>query len=361
MRRTSLILVLAVLACHSGPSLPAADAIVEGRAPGIVPDTVDDDPTVKLQSGHWALRASNAEIHDFWDDVSALDLPSAEKSAHTLDERTFALALRTLMTSDPEAAAIAFRALTQSAADLTVRARARIGLTMALSWRSDWPSLAAMGPDPDSVSASADTLARHAAVERWGQALANLPVPQLDMPDMPVTLPLRRSAFGTPVITVRINGRPHEFWLDTGASMTLISAAVAVQSEVRLASTDTLALGVVAGHIPARAVYIDSLSIGPIAARGLSAALVNAATLRVDHRVVKGVREEVMVSSARTCCANSTSSWTRAPTPSRSSGHVATRAPCAISTGWVIPLCASLLRTANPCSSASIPAPKGRT
>jgi hypothetical protein len=266
---------------------------VEGRAPGIVPDTVDDAPAVKLQSGHWSLRSVTPPIHDFWDDVSVLDLPNAEKAAHSVDERTFAVALRTLMSSDPEGAAVAFRALTQSATDPIVRSRARIGLTMALSWRSDWPALASIGPDPDTMEVAFDSLSKHAAVERWGQALANLPAPTLNVPETPVTLPLRRSAFGTPVLTVRINGRPHEFWLDTGASMTLVSASVAVESGVKLASADTLALGVVAGHIPARAIFIDSLSIGAIEARGLSAALVDGSTLRMDRRVVNGIMESV--------------------------------------------------------------------
>src|SRR4051812_24958155 len=127
MRRKSLILfVSASLAgCHNGPSLPSADAIVEGRATGVVPDTVDDNPTVKLEAGHWALRQQGASTMTFWEDIGTLDLGNAEKSARSIDERTFAVALRTLMSSDPEAASIAFRALTQTAQDPLVRARAR--------------------------------------------------------------------------------------------------------------------------------------------------------------------------------------------------------------------------------------------
>ncbi len=296
MRRPPLILlVAAALACHTGPSLPPASEIVEGRAIGVVPDTVDESPTMKLQAGHWSLKQRESALLDFWDDISVLDLRSAEKSASSLDERTFAVALKTLMSSDPEDAAIAFRALTATATDANVRSRARIGLTMALSWRSDWSALASIGPDPDTLDSSGDVMARYAAVERWGHALAGLPPSQLDIPDTPITLPLRRSGFGTPVLTVQINGHPHEFWLDTGASMTLISASVAQEANVRLASNDTLALGVVAGHIPARAVLIDTLSFGPIKALGLSAALVEATALRMDHRVVNGVTETVEI------------------------------------------------------------------
>src|SRR4249919_601001 len=122
MRRKSLILLASIViaACHTGPSLPNADAIVEGRAAGIAPDTVDDNPTVKLEAGHWSLKQQASGGLEFWEDISTLDLRNAEKSARSVDERTFAVALRTLMTSDPEAAAVAFRALALSAADPAV-------------------------------------------------------------------------------------------------------------------------------------------------------------------------------------------------------------------------------------------------
>jgi hypothetical protein len=77
--------------------------------------------------------------------------------------------------------------------------------------------------------------------------------------------------------------------------MTLLSAAVAVDARVTLAAPDTLALGVVAGHIPARAVFIDSLSLGPVVAEGITAALVEPGTLRLDRRVAHGIVESVPI------------------------------------------------------------------
>lgn len=298
MRRPQLDIVLALVlfgACRTGPHLPPADAIVEGRADvPFVPDTVDATSSVAVERAHWTLRPQASRGKDFWTDISVLDLESAQKSARSFDERTFAVALQTLMTSDPEAAAIAFQALIHNARDRAVRARARIGLTMALSWRSDWPALAQLGPNPDSLD-MVDSATAQAGVERWGRALASLPPPVIEMPSESVTLPLRRSAFGTPVVSVRINGKTHEFWFDTGASMTLLSDRVARDAGVRLAAHDTLALGVVGGHIAARAVIIDSLAIGSVVARGLGAALVNGGTLRLDHRIVNGLRESVLI------------------------------------------------------------------
>jgi hypothetical protein len=52
---------------------------------------------------------------------------------------------------------------------------------------------------------------------------------------------------------------------------------------------------VVSGHIPARAVIIDSLALGPVMARGLSAAVVNPGALRLDRARKNGLVEAVQI------------------------------------------------------------------
>ena len=287
------------LACRPGTLGPLeadAAAIVEGMAPPDVrTDTIDDRFTVQIDRARWSLRSRPEPARAFWEDIAVLDVPGAEKAAKSMDEKTFVLALRTLMSGDPDGAAVAFNALYGQASDVAVRTRARVGLTMALSWHSDWQALARIGHDPDSLESRQSTSVVQAGVERWARALADAPTPSVFVPDEAVTLPMRRSAFGTPVVTVQVNGRPYEFWLDTGASMTLLSARVAVEARVPLAAPDTLALGVVAGHIPARAVIIDSLLIGPVRALGMSAAVVNSDALRLDRTQRNGLVEAVPI------------------------------------------------------------------
>jgi hypothetical protein len=116
-----------------------------------------------------------------------------------------------------------------------------------------------------------------------------------DIPSGEVVLPMRRSFLGTPVVTIRINGKPHDFWLDTGASMTLLSTDVAVDAGAKLAAYDTLALGVVGGHIEARAIYVDSMSLGSIVVRGLGAALVSPEALQFDERTINNVRRTIPI------------------------------------------------------------------
>jgi len=287
--------LLLATACRSTPAplltppQPSAYAIVEGSATPSAPlDTVDAKTTVGVGRARWSLRDRPHYGADFWQAVSVLDLNSANLGNRSMEERTFTAALKQLLDGSPEAAAVGFNALHDSAKDSLVRLRSRIGLTMALSWHSDWPGLAHIGLVAADSESEETRAAMAASVERWGRALGRLPPAQFDVPDQSVVLPMRRSAFGTPVVTIRLNGHPYEFWLDTGASMTLISADAAIASGVKLAAMDTLAIGVVAGHVDARAVYLDSLALGPVVVRGLGAAIVDADVLRLDQRVVSG-------------------------------------------------------------------------
>jgi hypothetical protein len=302
MRRSPLPIVCALvsaLACRSAPRVPVVNtaAIIEGTADaGAVTDTTDERATVSLvERARWTLRTRPNPASDFWTDIALLDIESAEVVAQSVEQRTFAAALRTLMDGQADASAVAFELLRGTAKDPLVRTRSRVGLTMALSYNSDWSALARIEARADSVDNDSDPLAIAASVERWARALSMIPTPEFSVPDGSITLPMRRSAFGTPVITVKINGRPHEFWLDTGASMTLLSADIALAAGVKLAARDTLALGVVAGHIDARAVFLDSLSIGPVVVRRLGAALVSPEVLRFDSHVVDGLPRKVPI------------------------------------------------------------------
>jgi hypothetical protein len=306
MRRSVVSLsciFLGLLACHPtrrdpfagvGP-LAGADAIVEGRATATETDTVDAKLSIRLLRARWALRTDRDEGRDFWSDVALLDTQNAERAAKTMDERTFAVALRTLMDGQPGAAAVAFGLLHVAATDSLVRGRARIGLTMALSYDSDWQAMSRLRAIPNAADSIPGSLAVAAGVERWARALSQIPTPVFEIPDQPVVLPMRRSILGTPVVTIKINGKEHEFWLDTGASMTLLSTDVAIAAGAKLAADDTLALGVVGGHIEARAIYIDSMAIGPVTVRGLGAALVSPEALKFDQKLVNGLKTTVPI------------------------------------------------------------------
>lgn len=300
VRRCGVIASFVILAtgCRTvrGPVGPDAVSLVEGTAAADVRvDTTRDHFKVLLgRARFWPAERSHA-TQEFWRDVSVLDLGAAERDARSVDQRAFTAALRSLMTSDPQGAAILFATLHRSAADTLVRERSRVGLTMALTWSSDWSNIAALAQELDPSGAFADSGAKRMAVERWAHAFANVPPASVSVPDQPTVVELRRSSTGVPIARVRINGHPHDFWLDTGSSMTVVSDAIAARDGVRLAARDTLALGVMGGEIDARAVLIDSLALGRFVARGVTAAIVSANSLEFDYEMVDGQRVPVRI------------------------------------------------------------------
>lgn len=288
----AVVAVLMATGCRTahGTRMPDAETIVDGATPlGVRIDTTDAPFRVSIDRAPWRSRDGSTDVRGFWTDIAVLDVAAAERDALDLNQRTFAIALQHLMASDPQGAAIAFHALHKTASDSLVRTYARVGLTMALTWYSDWATIVRLEQDPDSVSASStDPRVRQSAVERWAHAFGDAPPPAITFSKEPIILPLHRSSIGTPVVSVLINGRPHEFWVDTGASMTVLSTGIAIEAGVRLAANDTLSLGVIGGSIEARAVLIDSLSLGGFMARGITAAVVNASTLRLGYRLENG-------------------------------------------------------------------------
>ena len=179
---------------------PDADAIVEGRVDSTVhTDTITDQFTVALTAPRWSARTRVQEGTDFWTDVAVLDMASAQRAAQSLDERTFVFALQTLMASDPEGAAVAFGALLRERQGpdrpRTLACRAHDGALLALRLAA----LARVTTNVDSTFADAAEADRQSSVERWARALADVPAPDVQIPDDPIVLPMRRSAFGTPV------------------------------------------------------------------------------------------------------------------------------------------------------------------
>ena len=117
-----------------------------------------------------------------------------------MDERTFVVALRTLMDGQPGAAAVAFGLLHAAANDSLVRARAH-GLTMALV-RLRLAGNVAVARHPSAADSIPGSLAV-AAGSSVGARAEHDSDARVQIPDQPVVLPMRRSFLGTPVITSR--------------------------------------------------------------------------------------------------------------------------------------------------------------
>jgi hypothetical protein len=225
----------------------------------------------------------------FWGRIAHLDLDGARRAAPDAEHRGFVEALRLTLDGELDAAAGALRRQARDGADSLLREAARTTLVSVLSYRGDWEALYALslGAEPEEAGEEGrgDTTRSRdrAGVLAWSRAMrlaAPAAVPALSRP---AVLPMRLSATGTPVVTVRINGCTRTFWLDTGSSTTLVASDVAAQCGVSPIVADTLEMVTTTGRVAARPAVIASLSVGPIAATNVHGAIIGEPELQLTR------------------------------------------------------------------------------
>jgi hypothetical protein len=218
--------------------------------------------------------------------MTSLDPDYAAVHPTSADEKRFAEALRTMMSGDADEAELVLDSLARHASDSIVRSASHILLTAALQYQNKWKELAEMSvPRPPTDSSDVD----RAGVERWSTAFKNVARREIDFPANPVVLPLMLSAAGTPMVTIFINGRAKEFWLDTGSSMSIVSSDVAAESGVEALVPDTLEVATTTGRVPARPAAIRRLDIGGVSIRNATSMIVSSSLMEIRSGDVNAI------------------------------------------------------------------------
>jgi len=248
--------------------------------------TSDSGPEISVRQ----LRVKeipSASLPTFWNSVSELDVSSAKAHASTMSERFFTDALRSLVNGDVASSEVLFHSLLGDP-DSLVRGRARIGLTVSLNAQGKWQTLASLPPEiriaGDTAGATAGNFVDRASVDAWAGVLRDIPPVTIDAPIRPDMLPVLGSSIGTPIIRVYINGHERYFWLDTGATMSLISSDVAAECGVMPLTTDTLAIAAADGRVAAQPAIANVIQIGRVTVRNLPVALLDPRALRLAKR-----------------------------------------------------------------------------
>ena len=193
--------------------------------------------------------------------MSLLDTGYVAKHVVTDDQRAFSRALGLVMTGQHDEAELALDSIGVSATDSLVRVTSRVLMTAMLQYQDKWKILAELTGGTKRDNIYLDDVNK-ADVESWAAAFKNVKPREIVFSAKPVTLPLVLSASGTPMVTVLVNGKLKTMWLDTGSSMSIISADVAVECGIKPLVSDTLEVATTTGHVPARPAAIDRIDIG---------------------------------------------------------------------------------------------------
>jgi predicted aspartyl protease len=215
---------------------------------------------------------------EYWRALADLDLAASRIAARGEPEIAFAEAVAFLAAGDYERAASAFRAMSVQTTNPPVAAASQAMLATTLMHEHKWEMLRDLS---DTLRLGPADKRNIAELELWGRAFAGLDPQAIAFPAEPVELRLGISAVGTPSIRVRINGREYEFWLDTGATFTVLSSSVAADAGITALGRETLRVGTFAASVVVKPAVLKRMEIGPIVITNTPAMIMDASQMRV--------------------------------------------------------------------------------
>lgn len=128
---------------------------------------------------------------------------------------------------------------------------------------------------------------RGEVISMRGRKDGKFPTEETFFHDGPVTLPIRLAISGTPELEVEINGVKEWFWLDTGASGTLIASDVA--EAMRIQVGEPFHVDNLGSPLTLRGAMIDSLKFGPMTLKNYGAAIIDERILRIAGKRIPGI------------------------------------------------------------------------
>jgi hypothetical protein len=162
------------------------------------------------------------------------------------------------------------RRVVYSPADSLVRRFAYYGLEAILTSEERYAALESL-----EIRARHDGLATDSTSYLAAQVMSRLGPMEIRVHTSSTQLPMIRTIANCPAAPVRVNGgREENFWFDTGASMSVVSEAVAQRFNVRMLSTAEGAAGTSTERkVKFRFGVIDSLLMGNILIRNVPVAV----------------------------------------------------------------------------------------
>jgi len=99
-------------------------------------------------------------------------------------------------------------------------------------------------------------------------AFSQIPSEIYQYPEIPIKVPLSVSKIGTPIIQVKVNGKLFNFWIDSGAELSVLSSDIADIGKVQPLIEETTSAETATNiRVTAQPAIIDSIDIGGLIIR----------------------------------------------------------------------------------------------
>ena len=195
-------------------------------------------------------RTHEYEGVEYWDAMKQLDLEFGGIRTDSSAKVQFSQALDLMLNGDHQEAVPILAELVERSEDSTMVGHAGLLLSGIYMQTYDWDALIALDEKlPDGL----DDMNTIALVKGWRTGSKEL----IHYPQNPQTLAIEKSISGVPSVKVKVNGVEQTFWIDTGASFTVLSSDIAAKcgvmkiegSEARVGTSTDAVIGLGAGVI----------------------------------------------------------------------------------------------------------------
>ncbi|HEY8165482.1 MAG TPA: aspartyl protease family protein [Gemmatimonadaceae bacterium] len=276
------VFVALCVACAISACAPKKPVIIETPVIIDAPVAVTIDPDVAAT----ARRAGPSPSKTYWEGMRNLDPDYTKRHPVSTEESRFAEALRLVLSGNVSDAELVLDSLRINTPDSLVRMASWVMLSAMLQYQDKWDILAEIAPKRTDLPPGTER--NRAAVEEWAAILGKVPKRVVEIPTRPSKAGLTLSMAGTPVISVMLNGKQRFFWLDTGASISIVSSDVAADAGMTPLSHDTLEIVTATGRIPALPSLISNLQFAGVTIRNAKAMIVGVELMQVRDVDVKG-------------------------------------------------------------------------
>ena len=171
-------------------------------------------------------RAHVQEDWGYWEAMKHLDLEPGDVKQHSTAKAQFAQALELMLNGSHTAATPILAELVEDSEDSTMISNAGLLLYGIYMQNYDWEALIALD---QQLPGGLDDLNTIDLVKAWSSGSSE----RIQYPQTPQTLPIERSISGVPSVKVKVNGVEQTFWIDTGASFTVLSSDIAEKCGVK--------------------------------------------------------------------------------------------------------------------------------
>ncbi len=223
---------------------------------------------------------------DFWEAATNLDFPYLENHSAEGEKARFVEALKAFRAGNLTAAETILTDIAARTDDTQLRDHAHTLLVIIYQGENKTKELVTLLDRFPAIIERGDMDRGEAASLRANRD-AELPQEKMHIGEEPVTLPLTFAISGTPQLEVEINGVKKWFWLDTGASGTLIASDVAVA--MNIPKGDPYEVDNLGTLLTLHGATVDTLKFGPMTLENYRIAILDKRFLRIAGRPISGI------------------------------------------------------------------------